>query len=264
MRQQKRRVLGSAALGLGAALAIAGCGAGQITQTDTQEPAVNGALAQGGTLLIRDASFNFPEGESKAYAAGSEVPLTLRVVNTGGADDELLEVKAEGAASATVEGQKRVIAGSVLVIGEPTPPGGHAEKPSVTATALPTSSAEPGASESGSPESGSAESGASETGASATSEPGASPSSDAGEPPATTGSPAPGVTGAPGAEDPRVGEAEVTLQGLQRELRPGQTVKVTFVFRDAGPITVDMPIGSSEVPRSDHHGAEGEHAEGGH
>jgi hypothetical protein len=31
---------------------------------------------------------------------------------------------------------------------------------------------------------------------------------------------------------------------------PGQTIKVTFVFRDAGTITVDVPLGTSDQPRT--------------
>src|SRR5262245_59691477 len=50
VRLQNRRVLGVTVSALGAALVLAGCGAGQITQTDTQQPAVNGTYAQVKTL----------------------------------------------------------------------------------------------------------------------------------------------------------------------------------------------------------------------
>lgn len=264
MRQQIRRVLGSAVFGLGATLAIAGCGAGQITQTGAHEAAVNGAFGQVGTLLLRDAALNFPEGPDKSYRAGSSAPLTLRVINNGGMDDELLSVTAEGVASATVEGQRRVIAGSVLVIGEPTDgegehAGSSSAKPS-SAHATPTST---GAAEPTS--SGTATASPSES-ASVTADPETTfevTSTDS-APSTQESSPAPGVTEPP-AEDPTVGEAEVTLQGLAHELRPGQTIKVTFVFRGAGPVTLDMPIGTSGAARVDHHSPEdGEPAEGGH
>lgn len=210
MRQQKRRVLGSAALGLGAALAIAGCGAGQITQTDSQESGANGAFGQAGAILVRDAALNFPDGPGKAYPVGADAKLTLRLVNSGPANDELVEVGSEGAASATIEGDRQIIAGSVLVIGSPE----EHEVP------------------------GAAESATSEPSSSATTEP-------------------------PAGDDPRVGEAEVTLKALDRELRPGQTVKVTFTFRNAGPITLDMPIAAPGQPRGEVHIQEAGQAQGG-
>ena len=43
------------------ALALAGCGAGQITQTDTQVPAVVGANAGVGAIVVRDAYIEFGE-----------------------------------------------------------------------------------------------------------------------------------------------------------------------------------------------------------
>jgi len=39
-----------------------------------------------------------------------------------------------------------------------------------------------------------------------------------------------------------VGQASIVLQGLKQPVWPGQTVKVTFVFRDSGPVTIDLPV----------------------
>ncbi|WP_424184020.1 hypothetical protein ACOBQX_18970 [Actinokineospora sp. G85] len=52
--------LAPAAVGLAAALALAGCSAGQITQTDSQLPAVNGTQATQGTVALRDVKLAYP------------------------------------------------------------------------------------------------------------------------------------------------------------------------------------------------------------
>jgi copper(I)-binding protein len=46
-----------------------------------------------------------------------------------------------------------------------------------------------------------------------------------------------------------VGHGSITLQGLKQPIYPGQTIKVTFVFRDAGPVTVDLPIAAPSQPQ---------------
>jgi copper(I)-binding protein len=80
-------------------------------------PAVNGALAQVGNLSIRNASIANRNDCEQAYPAGSNAPLTLTIANAGGQDDELVSVSSENAASATIQGQKTVVAGSTLVVG---------------------------------------------------------------------------------------------------------------------------------------------------
>jgi copper(I)-binding protein len=115
----KRRVLSSAVLGLGAALVLAGCGAGQITQTSTIQPAVNGALGQTGPVSVRDASLANRNQCEQAYPAGSNVPLDLTIANSGQHDDELVSVSSANATGAAVQGQKTVVAGSTLVVSAP-------------------------------------------------------------------------------------------------------------------------------------------------
>lgn len=113
----ERRVLSSAVLGFGAALMLAGCGAGQITQTSTIEPAVNGALGQVGQVSVRDASLANRDQCEQAYPAGSNAPLQLTIANAGQHDDELVSVSSPNATSAAVAGQQTVVAGSTLVVG---------------------------------------------------------------------------------------------------------------------------------------------------
>jgi copper(I)-binding protein len=220
VRLQNRRVLGSTgmvAVATGAALLLAGCGAGQITQTATQQPAVNGSYAQVKTLVLRDAALEFPPS-GQAYAAGSSAALTLRVVNQGRSDDELLSVSSAAADSATVTGSKVVVAGHTLVIGpvDQTEATGDKTAPSATTEATPSSP---------------------ETSTSTSSTDTTSPTSPASS---STEAP-PSVT---------VGEATVLLQGLKQPVWSGQTIKVTFTFRDAGPVTVDLPIAAPAAAAS--------------
>src|SRR5947199_1338771 len=59
------------------ALALAGCGAGQITQTSTQLSGVGGASANVGQIAVREAAFPFP-GDGKTaviYPLGGAAPL---------------------------------------------------------------------------------------------------------------------------------------------------------------------------------------------
>lgn len=183
MRLQNRRVLGTSVLGLGAALVLAGCGAGQITQTDTMLPAVNGALASAGKLSVRNAGIVNRDTCDQAYPAGSSAPLSLTIANDGAADDELVLVSSPNAASATIEGQKTIVAASKLVVG----PANETE-----------SAAEP-------------------TSASASASPSAGASS-------------------------RIGHGTIELQGLKSVVWPGMLTPVTFTFRDAGPLTVQIPV----------------------
>lgn len=168
----KRRVLSSSVLGLGAALVLAGCGAGQITQTSTIQPAADGALGQAGSVLVRNATLANRDVCEQAYPAGSNAPLQLTIANTGPRDDALVSVSSANAAGAAIEGQKTVVAGSTLVVGS------------------------------------------------------------ANEANALAGAKA------------GVGQAKVTLNGLKSNVWPGQTIPVTFSFRDSGSVTIDLPIAS--------------------
>lgn len=220
MRLQNRRVLGAGVLALGAALVLAGCGAGQITQTDTQQPAVNGTYAQVKTIVLRDAAVQYPTS-GPGYPAGATPSLTLTVVNIGTQDDSLVSVTTEDGTQATVSGSKAVVAGHSLVIGpddavestnevQTTPPSA----PSSSSTA-PSSTGTPTKSETNTPGSLTASS--------------------------TSEVPSSGPAATPTAPE-KVGQATVTLPPLKQPLWPGQTIKVTFVFQNAGPVTVELPV----------------------
>ena len=84
----KRRAAAVATLALSAALGLAtltGCGAGQITQTDTQASAVNGYQGQAGRIMVRNASIAYT-GQANAgaiYRAGGAADLNMTLVNVG-------------------------------------------------------------------------------------------------------------------------------------------------------------------------------------
>lgn len=106
-----------AALGLGAVVALAGCSAGQVTETDTQVAAVNGGSGDVKDVAVRDATLTFPS-EASFYPAGSSAPMEL-VVSNQGPDDELVSVSSPYAASAKVSGDTSLPTNTALhAVGE--------------------------------------------------------------------------------------------------------------------------------------------------
>jgi copper(I)-binding protein len=220
VRLQNRRVLGAGVLALGAALVLAGCGAGQITQTDSQQPAVNGTYAQVKTIVLRDVAVQYPTS-GPGYPAGATPALTLTIVNQGTQDDSLVSVTTEDGAQATVAGSKAVVAGHSLVIG----PDDAVESTNEVQT---TSPAAPTTSSSNSPSSPTATK-------SETNTPGSLTATSTSEVPST------GPAATP-TQPEVVGKGTVTLPALKQPLWPGQTIKVTFVFQGAGAVTVELPV----------------------
>jgi copper(I)-binding protein len=231
VRLQNRRVLGAGVLALGAALALTGCGAGQITQTSSQQAAVNGTHAQVKTMVLRNAAVQYPTSGA-GYPAGATPVLTLTLVNSGTQDDSLVSVTTEDGAQATLGGSKDIVAAHSLVIG----PGDAAES---TNEVQPTSSSAP-ASSTSSPASSPAAT-PTGTGPGSAGAPTSSPGNSPGHLTATstTDAPSPGAT--PTGRDV-LGKGTVTLPALKQPLWPGQVIKVTFVFKNAGPVTVDLPV----------------------
>ncbi|WP_091803063.1 copper chaperone PCu(A)C [Prauserella marina] len=118
-------MLGAAAFGLGAALLVTGCGAGQITQTDTQVAAVNGAEAQVGTMAIRNAELAYPSGgEPAVHTEGSNADVLMSIVNQSLEEDQLVSASSENADSVELGGERAIPGNTTLAIG-PTAPGGE-------------------------------------------------------------------------------------------------------------------------------------------
>lgn len=208
------------------ALGIAGCSSGQVTQTDSIEPAVNGNQGDAGDVALRDVLVAYPE--SGSYGEGEDAPLTLTIVNTGGADDELTSVSSPAAADVELVGRSAVPARSGLQVIIP-------EESTETESSEPPTTSAPSATES-------------EPSGTESAEPSESPSSGAAEPPAESPSETPSETEtAP--ED--VGTMSIVLTGLTKDLPMGKNVPVTFVFANGGEITIQVPIASPDEPRED-------------
>lgn len=113
------------------ALALVGCGAGQITQTDSQVAAVDGAFGNAGnTIALRDVLIPYPHGQQGTYPAGSTVPVLLTIVNQAHRADELIAVTSPVASQAVVLGTTQIppgttvtsAAGALPASGEPISP----------------------------------------------------------------------------------------------------------------------------------------------
>ncbi len=248
------------------ALALAGCGAGQITQTSSQASGVGGASANVGQIAVREAAFAFTgDGKTAAiYQAGSEAPLSMTVVNFGGQVDKLTNVSTPAAESARITGDGTIASGRVLLVeglpaGEPAGAPGEAApgaRPttgpgaSAQATAGPGASAQatpaPGASAQATPAPGAEATPGPTEQASSAPEAGANPGS---RPAPATAGPEAAATAAAGAAAPSSGvvtpgttRAQVVLTGLKSDLQVGPTYPVVLTFERAGSVTLQVPV----------------------
>jgi len=99
-----------------AALALVGCGAGQITQTDSQVAAVDGASGNAGnTIALREVLIPYPHNQQGTYPAGSSVPVVLTIINQGSSADELIAVTSPAASQALVLGTTQIPPGSTVI-----------------------------------------------------------------------------------------------------------------------------------------------------
>jgi copper(I)-binding protein len=219
-RSDRRRIVPGAVAagiaGLAAALAVAGCGAGQQTQTDSVEPAVNGAMGQVGPIAVRNALLAFPEGA--AYLSGGSAPLVVTIVNTGSSDDQLVEVSSPVADSVQLAGDRSLPARRSIQVGTPGMTASRSTSSVATTTRTPTSSPPP-------------------------------PSSP---PPASSSSAASSsLSPVTSATVPvEIGKATIVLNGLKSTLEIGKTYPVTFVFARAGSVTLQLPIANPSTSRS--------------
>lgn len=222
-----RKILPAVAVAL-VALGVTACSSGQVTQTDSMEPAVNGNMADVGEVALRNVVIAYPE--SGSYASGDDAPLRLAIINNGGSDDELTSVSSPAAGSVEIVGGAALPARSALEVVVPA-------DSSATSSAEPTESATPTSTPSDSAEPSTP--GDSETSSSPT-----STTSETPEP--TASATAPDVVGA----------ISIVLRDLTADLVMGKNVPITFVFENAGQVTVNVPIDTPEHARQDSGGGE--------
>lgn len=111
--RHSRRALAALAISAGAAFGLSACGAGQISQTASQVPAVNGTEAKIGALDVRDAQIMFPQdANQKPGTEPTKANLTFTVANGNpGASDRLTGVEITGATATVAEPDKAIILG---------------------------------------------------------------------------------------------------------------------------------------------------------
>lgn len=95
-------------LGFVLGLALAGCGAGQESQTASQWGAGKGAVGDAGdTIALRDVWIPYP-ADGRDYPSGANAPVVATIVNHGLDVDELLAVSSPAASQTLVDGAVQV------------------------------------------------------------------------------------------------------------------------------------------------------------
>jgi copper(I)-binding protein len=127
---------------LTAALALAGCSAGAVTQTDTVVSQAAGAYGQIGPIALRDLALDpGPEGR---VPGGGEVALRGTLVNQGATPDRLvsvttpyaLSVRTEGATVIPNDNAVRLVGAPPAALAPPNPDSRQAGTARVTLTGV--------------------------------------------------------------------------------------------------------------------------------
>lgn len=218
----RSRVLGRivpSVVGIGLAVVLAACGAGQITQTDTQSSGVNGANANVGQIALRDVQLSPPPDPKAGYDTGAAAVLVATIVNTGLTSDALVKVTTPAAVDVLVDGSATgtspLPANFAITSGQDPDDNTTAPGTLSPATTSGPSSVTPPTS-SGAPPSG-----------------------------APSGSATPSVASPPLAP----GRVSIVLHLIKTvnggPLRSGMTIPITFYFANAGQVTINnVPIGA--------------------
>ena len=107
-----------AACGIAAGIALSGCGAGQVSQTATQEPAVNGTLATVGPIALRNVHLRAAQTTDYVQPGSDAELLFVAANNSPDVNDKLLSVTTD-IGTVSLSGDTSVPANGVLVVGEP-------------------------------------------------------------------------------------------------------------------------------------------------
>lgn len=104
--------------GLAAAIALSGCSAGQVSQTATQEPAVNGTSANLGSIALRNVHLR-AEQVTDYVQPGSEVELLFQASNNSpDTADKLVEITSD-VGTVTLTGETSLPPSGSLTVGAP-------------------------------------------------------------------------------------------------------------------------------------------------
>jgi hypothetical protein len=197
-------------------LLLSGCGAGQVTQTENQQPPVSGVNVNStdGTVQLRNVAFQY--GDPSGYDTGDSVPLHLRIIN-----GNLDAIRLVGVTSD---------AGVVVLAGRGVAPPAPTTPPT---TAAPSASG----SASGAPSASGSASGSASASASASATASATPSGPPTNPTIDVEIPARGLA----VLDPSL-DRYLQIAALTGEFKPGDTVQMTFRFDNGISITTPVPI----------------------
>lgn len=83
-------------------VALSACGAGQVTQTATQDRDKTGATASAGDITVRQVQLVSPRGGT--YDEGDDADVRMAIINSGEKDDTLTAVDGDGFGSAEISG----------------------------------------------------------------------------------------------------------------------------------------------------------------
>jgi copper(I)-binding protein len=207
-----------------AAVAVAGCGAGQITQTSRQVTAVGGAHATSSQISVRNATIEFDEPAHGAviYPVGGSAPLQMVIINSGAEVDRLVAASSPVADSVQISGVLRIPGGQALRVegAQAAPVAPAPAEGAPTATPAPPTPAPP-------------------TPAPPT------PAPLTAAPPAAEPTPA----AEPAEGEPGVGH--IVLTGLREDVQPGLTYPLILTFERAGEVRFDVPVANPETLRED-------------
>jgi copper(I)-binding protein len=107
-----------AVCGLASVVLLSGCGAGQVSQTATQEPAVNGTSANIGKIAVRNAHLRVDQ-TTDYVQPGSAVELLFTASNDSpDVDDKLVSITSD-VGTVTLTGDTSLPASGTLVVGAP-------------------------------------------------------------------------------------------------------------------------------------------------
>ncbi|GAB2716675.1 hypothetical protein [Nocardia thraciensis] len=230
--RKPRRAVAVAAIAAGAALALSGCGAGQISQTASQVAAVNGNSADVGKVALRDVRILLPQSGQYTNAKGGKAVLAFSAVNAGESkSDELTSITSDLGPVKITPGSPQLKFQQTVVAGLQAAPAGEQaghgdEHAAPTSTAAPTSSAAP-----------------------TTAAPSSATASSAAHPEGLGAAEHPAEPGKP---------ILVEITGLTQDITPGLTYRVTFNFKENGTVQVDVPVDAGpDTARKEGKAAEG-------
>ncbi|WP_078324917.1 hypothetical protein [Mycobacteroides salmoniphilum] len=217
-------LLGAAVL----ATALAGCGAGQISQTANQSSAINGGSANLGKLALRNIHLVGSPDPVK-QRAGQKAELVLVITNeSADVNDKLTSVtSSDDIGKVTLSGDSDIPATGRLFVGA--------------------AEGQESAAEIAGPEASNGEHGA-------------APSVEPGTTTTEVKAPEPKPQAS---SDPTIKHGKAQLQ-LTKDLADGLTYRFTFTFEKAGEVTVAVPIDAGPSAPRQHTANEGGHEGSGH